>query len=285
MAILLFVFGVAVGSFLNVVSLRYRDDKFLLSQGVIGGRSRCPHCKTALGWFELIPLLSFLLQRGRCRSCGAKISFQYPLVEFLSGLIFVFVPSRLVSQGLVISSASHLLLSTFWVLVFLTLLLISLIDLRLGIIPDEANVFLLFLGFLIILFTPPYFASGQGSFFGPYSPFFGSWGSIWPRHILAALLMGAFFGFLIYFTRGRGMGVGDLKLGIPLGFIFGWPDIVLIICASFIIGSLAGLYVIAFKNKSLKSSLPFGPFLAAAAAITFFFGYELINLYFRTFYL
>lgn len=90
----LFVFGLVIGSFLNVVSLRYDGGRFIFDPRVIGGRSHCPHCKKTLRWFELVPLASFLAQGGRCRSCKAKLSIQYPIVELLYGATFVLVPWR-----------------------------------------------------------------------------------------------------------------------------------------------------------------------------------------------
>src|SRR5581483_8885445 len=95
----LFVFGLAIGSFLNVVALRYDGNRFVLDPKAIGGRSHCPHCKKTLQWYELIPLASFAIQRGKCRGCGVRIGFRYPFVEFLSGLIFALVPLRLLDAS------------------------------------------------------------------------------------------------------------------------------------------------------------------------------------------
>src|SRR5687767_1490780 len=92
MYFLLFLFGSIIGSFLNVVSLRFKEGQFLFARKVIGGRSHCPHCGTMLRPHELIPIISFLIQRGRCRTCHAPISFQYPFVELVSGLLAVIVP-------------------------------------------------------------------------------------------------------------------------------------------------------------------------------------------------
>src|SRR5579864_1730638 len=122
----LFLAGVAVGSFLNVLALRY-DGKWHA-----GGRSHCPKCGHILHWFELIPLASFAIQRGKCRSCGVKIGLQYPFVESLSGAIFVFVPLRFADN----------LFAGLWILAFEVLLLIAYIDLRLQIVPDELVVLL-----------------------------------------------------------------------------------------------------------------------------------------------
>ncbi|MBU6500328.1 MAG: prepilin peptidase [Patescibacteria group bacterium] len=270
---LLFIFGAAIGSFLNVVSVRYQPDKFLFSGKIIGGRSHCPNCKKTLRWFELVPLLSFMIQGGRCRRCGERLSFQYPAVEIVSGIFFVFVPQYLSSYYSL--PITYYTLSVLWTLVFLTLLVVFLIDLRLSIIPDEANIILLALAILILVF------GGGASFSGSYGTLFGFQGNVWLNHIFAAIIGGAFFGFLILATKGRGMGLGDLKLIIPLGFLFGWPDILFIMAAGFIIGAICGGYLILAYGKKLKSAVPFGPFLVASSVLIFFFGRTVLDNYFN----
>ena len=148
---MLFIFGLVIGSFLNVVSLRYDGEHFIFDPRVIGGRSHCPHCKKTLRWFELVPLLSFLSQGGRCRRCKARLSIQYPIVELLYGATFVLVPWR-AAAFMVHGPASSrtAFLPALWILVFSSLFLIALIDLRTGIIPDELNVTL---GILAICLT------------------------------------------------------------------------------------------------------------------------------------
>ena len=123
----IFLFGVAIGSFLNVVALRYDGEHFLFSEKQLGGRSHCPHCKKTLRWFELVPLVSFLIQGGRCRRCGISIGWRYPAVEMLSGIIFLAVPLHFSSLAspLGFFSASLIGLSAIWVLVFELLLLVA----------------------------------------------------------------------------------------------------------------------------------------------------------------
>lgn len=278
MSFWLFAFGAIIGSFINVLAVRYHPDRFLFKKGSLRGRSYCPRCRSALRWFELVPILSFLLQRARCRHCSGAISFQYPVVEILCGLIFVFVPSSV--QSLPGSSLAYYI-STLWTLVFVTLLLIALIDTRLSIIPDEANIILGILGILIAYVSAPAFGFGGGSFLGPYSFLFGYHGNIWTSRAVGVLFALVFFGVLFFLTRGRAMGVGDIKLGAVLGIIFGWPDILLVVALSFIFGSLFGAYVIFSGKKTMKSLVPFGPFLALASGVVFFFGSNLLDLYFR----
>jgi prepilin signal peptidase PulO-like enzyme (type II secretory pathway) len=216
---------------------------------------------------------------GKCARCNARISFQYPLAELISGLIFALVPYRIetffgVSGGLLFAAAA------FWVVVFEALLVMSLIDIRLGIIPDELSLFLAVLAIFFGIFMAGYFGIANISFVNFYAALFGLQQNLWLNRIFAALFGGAFFGLLILATRGKGMGMGDLKLAIPLGLIFGWPDILLIIAFANVIGAIVGLAAIFLGKKSMKSTVPFGPFLALAAAVTFFFAYPLFQWYF-----
>ena len=248
---ILFIFGVVIGSFLNVVTLRYDGEHFLLDTKAIGGRSQCMHCKKTLRWFELIPIVSFIIQGGRCRQCKARLNIQYPIVELLSGLIFVFVP---------LTVGPSALAATLWVAAFEALLVMAVIDIRLGIIPDEINIFLGVVGILLAI-----------------AP--GWEGSVVLSTVIGAAVAGVFFAILIGVTRGKGMGMGDLKLAIPLGLIFGWPDIIFVLAFSFIIGAAVGVLAIARGKSSMKSTLPFGPFLALGAATMFFWGAPLIGWY------
>lgn len=252
MVIILFAFGAAFGSFLNVVATRYDGEHFLLSTALVGGRSHCEHCKQTLRWFELAPLASFALQGGRCRRCKARLSAQYPIVELLSGIIFVCVPFVV---------APSIAAAAVWIAIFEALLVMTLIDIRMGIIPDEINIFLGVMGVLLLLIPAPL---GAGAVLAK---------------VCAALGAGLFFALLIALTRGKGMGMGDFKLAIPLGLIFGWPQIVLTLIAAFVIGAAVGVFSIARGTNSMKGTLPFGPFLALGAAITFFWGAAIISWY------
>ncbi len=284
----LFLFGLIAGSFLNVVAVRYDPEKFILSPRVIGGRSRCPHCGRTLSFFELVPLLSFLAQAGRCRKCRAKISPQYPLMEILCGLVFVFVPyaiSKLsYAFGFHLAPWLFLSLCAVWILALLTLLVVAVIDIRLRLIPDEANIFLAVLG-IIFIALKALGAEGVtgGSFVGSYALLFGFQENVYVNHGIALLFGAVFFGFLIAITRGRGMGMGDLKLATALGVLFGWPDIVFVVALAFIMGAVVGLGAIILGKKGMKSFLPFGPFLVAGAALVFFFGYPILVAYFKLF--
>jgi leader peptidase (prepilin peptidase)/N-methyltransferase len=266
--VILFAFGLAIGSFLNVVATRYDGEHFLFGTKLIGGRSHCTHCKKTLRWFELVPLLSFLIQGGRCRRCKARLSVQYPIVELISGIVFVSVPFALgvgAPMGVATVAVTPIIAAALWIAILEALLVMSLVDVRLGIIPDEINIFLGVAGIALAIFS----AGSAG----------GQEGVVLAK-IIGAAVAGVFFTLLIAVTRGKGMGVGDLKLAIPLGLIFGWPDIVLVLMLSFVIGAIAGLFAIARGKNTIKGTLPFGPFLALGGAIVFFWGSQIFNWYF-----
>ncbi len=273
----LFCIGLLFGSFLNVISLRYNPDKFIFHSDVLGGRSRCPHCGMKLRWFELIPLVSFLAQSGLCRSCKKRLSLQYPVVELLSALVFVSVPWRLGLESFPDA------LSIIWIFVFLSLLLIALIDLRIRIIPDELNIFLLLLSLLIILLGVSDFNHFSNTYIGHYALLFGGRESIWLSHGLGFLFGFSFFMILVFLSRGRGMGGGDVKLGAALGFLFGWPDIAVLIPLSFIFGSLFAIPLLISGHRGRKDLLSFGPFLVLGASTIFLFGYQILHFYFSLF--
>jgi prepilin signal peptidase PulO-like enzyme (type II secretory pathway) len=281
--ILLFLVGTLAGSYLNVLGLRYSPEGgFKASRR---GRSRCPYCQRPLRWFELVPLLSFVIQAGRCRSCRRRIYWQYPLVELGSGLMFVLVPGKF----------GFSLLGWLWLAAFLTLLLVAIIDFRFWIIPDKLNLFLVFLGLAIAGF---YFLSGHyglvegkiwGSFLGSQAMVF--WlgqtaigqPSLWLNYLAGAVLGLVFVGGIYFLSGGRGMGFGDVKLAGAVGLLLGWPDIVLALALAFITGSLASLILLAAKRKRWHDSLPFGPFIVLGVTLVFFFGYHIVNGYFRLF--
>ncbi len=280
MNVILFFLGAAVGSFVGVVADRYQGDLSIWDKKIIGGRSHCEFCGRKLRWFELVPILSFIWQKGRCSSCNHRLSFRYLFVEIVSGFLFVFVPAALFKDFYILHSTFYIL-STLWLLVFSFLLLISLIDKRLRIIPNEASAALVILGALLAIFQP--FDKLSGSFLGHYAMLFGWHSNPWLNHLLGAAVAGIFFAALIFITKGRGMGGGDMKLAAAIGFVFGWPDILIIVILAFIIGSLFGIVAILLKKERLKSHIAFGPFLAFAGLLVFFFGYEIINFYFGLF--
>jgi prepilin signal peptidase PulO-like enzyme (type II secretory pathway) len=284
---MLFILGAAFGSFLNVLSLRYDPNRFLFARASTGGRSHCPHCRRTLRAYELIPLLSFLFLRGRCRTCGKKLTLQYPVVEALCGVIFLLVGRKIYLESIFLfpgmSETVLLLIIGLYLLVFAGLLLMSLIDRVWQIIPDELTVILAGLGISLIALSAASFEEYGASFVGSYAPLFGfrEWGILVNR-IIGSVIAGGFLLTLYIGTRGRGIGFGDVKLSFALGLIFGWPDVLLLHLFAFILGSVYGIAAI-LKGKGMKSLLPFGPFLALGALVVFLWGREVLDLYFSLF--
>lgn len=282
-----FLFGLTLGSFLNVLAFRYDPDRSLFSRSVIGwtsrlfggqarlfggqarlpaGRSHCPHCGRTLRWFELIPFLSFIVQLGKCRSCRARISFQYPIVELLSGLAVAGTP--FLFSGIEL---------WMWTIAALVGILIAAIDARLALIPDETVVMLVILGVIRAAFP------SAPSFFGHYALLFPLQSPVFANRLLAAALAAGFFGLVVAVTRGRGMGLGDVKLAGALGLLLGFPDVLLAAGLAFITGSLWSLPFLLTRRKGLKSVIPFGPFLILGAFLTVCFGFTMVNGYFAFF--
>lgn len=245
---ILFIFGVALGSFLNVVASRYKENNRLFNSRIIGGRSHCSFCKKTLAWYELVPIFSFFIQKGRCRYCGRRFSFQYPLVELAGGFALL-LPYYFQYQ----------LIGIIWTLVALAMILIVLIDRRLQIIPDQINLFLAFLGAGVIFLNPA---------------------DILVNHLFAGFIGLLFFGVIILISRGRAMGMGDMKLAGAMGLLLGWPNIILAIATAFVVGAAWGVFLILSGRKKMKSNVPFGPFLVIGFFTALFWGSQLISWYF-----
>lgn len=287
-AIYLFLIGLCVGSFLNVVIFRYfPEDGFFCNLKRCNGRSKCMSCEKTLKWYELIPVVSFFAQVGRCRSCGSKISWQYPLVELAGGLAFLSPIYFSAHNSLfTVLDSSFLIFNTLWIAIFSIFILIWAIDYKFYIIPDELNIFLAVSGILLIAennFIKNFSEFGQGSFLGSFSMLFGFRDNIWMNHLLGAIIAVLMIGLIILITRGKGMGIGDLKLAGALGLIFGWPDTIFVLIFSFIIGSIYGIYLLVRRVKGFKDSVPFGPFLVLGSVTLIFFGQSILTQYFKFF--
>ncbi len=242
----IFCLGAVVGSFLNVVILRYNT-----GQSCLKGRSKCFSCAKDLRWHELVPILSFLLQRGRCGKCGSKISRQYPAVEFLTGLLFVLMALKIVPMTF---SHSVALGIYFWAVASL-LIIIAVYDFRHQIIPDFFVYLFGILAFLNLFFLP---AGRQVLAFWPY---------FW-----AGILFFGFFAIFWLVSGGRWMGLGDAKLALGLGWFLGPSGAVLAFLFSFWFGAVASVFLLLFKRGkfTIKSRLAFAPFLIAGSFIAFF---------------
>ena len=276
--ILLLVFGATIGSFLNVLGFRYSVKSGF--KDALTGRSKCQHGGHKLGWVDLIPVFSFLFLRGKCRTCKKLISWRYPLVEVLAALVALFVPLQI---GFGIPAL-------LWAVCLWVLLLISIIDLRLKIIPDSLVIFLVVLGAGLMAFQHANGLFGGGltgfrgiSSLGAYYLAFSVGQNIWLNHLYASLFALALFGGVHAASKGKAMGLGDVKLVTALGVCLVFPDMVLAPMLAFITGSIVGLIMMRLGKLKFKSSLPFGPFIATGVTLVFFFGYDIVNAYFKIF--
>ncbi len=292
--ILLFLFGLAIGSFLNVVIFRYTPEKRVFDRKVLGGRSRCPYCGHVLGAGELVPVVSFLIQRGKCRICKHRLSLQYPLVELGGAAIFAFLPLFLnstygMSNIIFFTAAAPLWyygLVAMWILVALSWIVLTAIDLRHYVIPNELNAFLFILGAVITVLLAVHHADifpFRSSFLRNYTLLFSFSDGVLLNHILGMVFGGAFFALLVALSRGRGMGFGDVKLMLASGLVLGWPDIALSTILSFVIGGILGGLLILIKQKTMKDRIPFAPFLVLGFFLTVFFGFAIVRGYFGLF--
>ena len=258
-SLFLFVFGSAIGSFLRVVILRS-----MRGESWVHGRSECDECGRQIRWYDNIPLLSFVVLRGKCRDCKASIHPLHFLVELLTGIMLVwwywggFIFFQLTQQPFVV------LQPLFWLLVGLLLLLILFTDIIYMIIPDEAVILLTVITLL-------------------YRLMLVAFGIMQPADIMFTLIstLAAFLFMLSlwFVTGGAGMGLGDVKLIVPLALLLGWPEIAVGIFAAFVVGAVFGLGLVGLRRAQLKQPIPFGPFLIIGAAISLIWGDQLFGWY------
>jgi prepilin signal peptidase PulO-like enzyme (type II secretory pathway) len=238
--------GLLAGSFLNVVI--YRLPRKL---SVVWGRSFCPRCKKKISWFDNLPLLSFILLKGRCRHCRSPISWRYPVVELLTGVLFVLGVLRLGD----LSSLNYLKIAELGLtlILFSALVVIFFIDLEHQVIPDEILLPVIFLFLLSKISASP---------FNTFLPAAGA----------------SLFLFLIWaVTRGRGMGLGDVKLAFLMGLVLGFPKVVVAFYLAFLTGAIIGVILILVKKARFGQKIAFGPFLAAATVVTFLWGEKIFS--------
>lgn len=273
--IFLFLLGASFGSFLNVLIFRYEPGMAVFGKH-LSGRSFCPRCKKKLSWYELLPIVSFIIQRGKCRGCRQSISFQYPIVEIVSGLIVITVLQVLgvTPDGLIFTIALLILLAA------------SVIDIRHYVIPDALTLIILVLGVIrtaIITMgeSSQILLSLPSTFLGTYGYVFSFTASPIIIHSVAALVAGSFFAAIILLSKGKAMGWGDAKLSFATGLLMGWPDIILVLMIAFIIGAVVGISMIFTRAKKMKDALPFGPFIAIGTVTVIYFGHDIISLYFK----
>ena len=260
--IVIFLFGLIVGSFLNCVIYRLETGGSFLK-----GRSFCPHCKHKLALQDLIPVFSFLFLKGKCRYCGQKISPQYPIIEIATGLLFlpIFNFQFSVFNEFSISQFSSLLY--YWTIASF-LIIVFVYDLKHYIIPDKVIYPAIAIA---LIFNFQFLISKQFLIFN--------------SQILSAFGAAAFFAAIVLVSRGKWMGIGDIKLAFLMGLILGWPNIFVALSLAFFIGAIMGIGLIIFGRKKMKSEIPLGPFLITGTFLIMFFGNKIMSWYLNLFLL
>ncbi|MEA3399446.1 MAG: prepilin peptidase [Patescibacteria group bacterium] len=253
--IFIFLFGLIIGSFLNVVIYRYNSGKTL------NGRSMCMSCGKKLSWKELIPVFSFLYQKGKCSNCSARISWQYLIVEIVTGIVFVLTFNHF-AYLLNISLGYFIFFMVLFLLMFSILIIIAVYDLRHKIIPDD----------LVYLFAVLALAS---NFIGLNGLQIASNDSM-----LAGILLALPFALLWLVSHGKWMGFGDAKLALGIGWLLGSFLGLTAIVLSFWIGAIVSVLMILFLRKKVKKhmEIPFAPFLIIGMLLVFFFNIDLFTL-------
>jgi len=240
-----FVFGLLVGSFLNVVIHRLPRE-----MSIVRPRSRCPSCGGAIAPWHNVPVLSWLLLRGRCAHCRAPISARYPAVELATAVLFA-CAARL--DGFSIALPFHLFFLA-------AMICVTLIDFDFQIIPDEITASGAILGFACAALTGRIVDGAIGAVVGS--------GLLW-------LIGAAYFAL----RKVEGMGGGDVKLAVMLGAFLGWKGVLLTLFASSLVGAVVGIALIRLKGGDRQTRIPFGTFLAPAAVFVLFAGRPLIDWY------
>lgn len=241
MMIIFFILGLIIGSFLNVVVYRLEAVETLM------GRSHCPKCRKKIRWFDNIPVLSYIILSARCRDCGEKISWQYPLVELATGIVFATLGNYFFNP----IDFSSLLLVFYYLAIFSILMVIFVYDFKYMEIP----MIVLWVGVILSL-TYSLYSDSQN---------FRNIVSIMELKtfsgILGALVAGGFFWFLAAYSKETWMGFGDVYLGVLVGLVVGWPNVWAAMMLSFVIGAVISVALITFRKKTMKSQVPFAPFL------------------------
>jgi len=252
----IFIIGLFAGSFLNVLA-----DRLSREESVIKGRSHCEKCKKTLQWFDLIPPLSFIFLKGKCRYCHTRLSWYYPMIEMTTGVLFV-VTTFFVFNNFQFSifnfysifNFKFLMQVIYYLFIISSLIVVFFADLKYGIIPDKIVFPAILVSFLYLLIYNSSFIL---------------------NHSLSALGAGLFFLLLslIKIRKRSAMGFGDVKFAFLMGLILGFPKIVVSLYIAFLTGAIVGIILILWRRrKVLGTSIPFGPFLVMGTLVAIFWG-------------
>lgn len=289
--ILGFILGISLGSFIKVIA-----DRSLINKS-IKGRSYCENCQKTIRWYDLFPVVSFLVLRGKCRFCKKPIPSENFLTEVLTGLLVALLfYLKIPPNFLTIPVAAQIILILellVSILIIGVLVSVFITDIKKGLIPDRITypAFLIGLVLLLVIFIDKvvflYFSLASNPIgkylLPPHSNYFFEhillvFSPVWIG-LLSAFFIGLFFTITILITRGRGMGGGDLKLGVFLGLTFGFPNSLLVLMLAFLMGSVVGILLLLFGKKKFGQTIPFGPFLSVGGLIALFWGNQILNWY------
>ena len=249
--VIIFIFGTMIGSFLNCLIWRLHKKETIL------GRSYCPRCRHRIAWYDNIPVLSFLILSGRCRHCRGSISWQYPIVELVTGALFVV--AFMLNHELV-SGFRFLPLLKYWFIISV-MIIVFIYDLRWYLILDIVTLPACLVVFFLNLIL----------------------GIEWQNMLFSGIIGGGFFWLQFVVSRGRWIGGGDIRLGLLMGLVLGWPGIITALTLAYFSGSIVGIGLIISGKKKMGSKIPMGVFLSAAAISVLFWGENILNWYLRTF--
>lgn len=244
---IIFTIGLVIGSFSNVCIYRIPRNESLVWPG-----SHCPKCSKPIKFYDNIPLISYIILKGKCRNCGEPIPLQYPIVELATGLFYL---ALYLFYGLQLIALVYMILCS-------VLIIISFIDLKVEIIPDTIS-----LPFIVIGFVLSFFLRN-------INPLDSMLGIITGG---GSLLLVAIFGSKLF--KKEAMGGGDIKLAAMIGAFFGWKLTLLSLFLSFFLGSIIGIIVLAASKDKSNNIIPFGPFIALGAMISMFWGNAIIHWY------
>ncbi|KKS23938.1 MAG: Type 4 prepilin-like protein leader peptide-processing enzyme PilD [Candidatus Nomurabacteria bacterium GW2011_GWC2_41_8] len=258
--IIFFFFGLIIGSFLNVVIARLNTERSF------GGRSACMSCQNTLCWYELVPLASFFVLGGRCRTCKTRISISYPLVELATGLIFAALFLKFSALGGQFSffTPAFIIAYAYYAAIFALLVVIAVYDLRHKIIPDSLAFALGALGFIGLFF---FNNSGLSSASAGWAQ-----AGFYPHMPSILEFLSGFLIALPFYLFWPWMGLGDAKLAVGLGWLLGLARAFSGLVVAFWLGAIVGLSLVVFSKKyGIKSEIPFAPYLVLGALLAFLF--------------
>lgn len=279
--VVVFLVGLSAGSFLNVLVDRFNPDKEEGFLQITSGRSKCDGCGRKLGITELVPVLGYLIQKGRSQCCNEKLSLHYPLIELLMGGFFVFMwyfLKDLLTSLYTFEPNMFVAVVVFWFLFSVFLVALARIDFKTYFLPDFLIIPGTLLAFLYVLLLSSVAKVGFYEYGAGIIP--ASFASVFGSHLLGALLFSGAL-FLVYaISRGEAMGFGDVKLGVFGGLILGAPYSFLAVFLSFIVGALVGVILLGLRRKKMRDMIPFGPFIVFGIFLAFFFGEWILSWYF-----